>query len=115
MPRAELGDEEVQDAAPAPVPPSRRTLVVREPCPGAVYVGRAGKGEDGRFGNPHADDSREMNVARFKGYFLAKVQFDPEFRRDVLALRGKTLWCPCRGKPCHADVIAGWLDDPRNQ
>lgn len=82
-----------------------------------VYIGRAGHGEDGYFGNPYRrrpNESREDCIARFAVYFLARVKRDAEFRQRVLALRGKTLGCFCAPWPCHGNVIAAWVDDPAN-
>ena len=65
------------------------------------------------FGNPFRPDARngrEAVIAHFKAYFLARVASEPPFRRRVLTLRGKTLGCWCHPLPCHADVIAAWLD-----
>jgi len=75
-----------------------------------VYVGRAGHGHDGYFGNPYGDGSREHNVRRFREYFARRIETDPEYRARVEALRRKRLGCFCAPKACHADVIAAWLD-----
>ena len=74
-----------------------------------VYIGRAGKGEDGYFGNPYRGD-REQAVEQFRAYFLRRVARDPVFRARVLELRGKTLGCFCKPLACHGDVIVEWLD-----
>jgi hypothetical protein len=90
-----------------------------------VYIGRAGHGQDGYFGNPFkmpppfpfkAADVLLM----FQHYFLGRVEMDPEFRRRVLGLKGKTLGCFCAPKGgvtaedrpfcCHGQVIAEWVD-----
>ena len=85
-----------------------------------VYIGRAGRGEDGYFGNPFwlgREEARGATIARFKEYFLERVEKDAVFRARVLALRGKKLGCFCKGRagpginvPCHGDVIAEWVD-----
>ena len=49
-----------------------------------VYIGRAGHGEDGYFGNP--------------------------FRQRIHALKGKRLGCFCKPYPCHGDIIKEYLD-----
>lgn len=80
-----------------------------------VYIGRAGRGEDGNFGNPF--DPREYGrwaLVFFRRYFEKRIRSDPDFRRRVEGLRGKTLGCFCkdaRGKGlCHGDVYVEWLE-----
>jgi hypothetical protein len=78
-----------------------------------VYIGRAGRGEDGYFGNPFrmgSGISREDAVQKFQKYFTERIQKDSEFKRRVLTLTGKRLGCFCKPKPCHGDVIADWLN-----
>lgn len=80
-----------------------------------VYVGRPGHGEPGPFGNPFrigrdGITSREEAIARFREWFLARVESDLTFREAVLNLRGKTLGCFCLPAACHATVIAEWID-----
>lgn len=74
-----------------------------------VYIGRAGHGEDGYFGNPF----RGLDaVPQFKSWFLNRVATDAVYRSRVLALMGKRLGCFCYPKqPCHGDVIARWVDE----
>lgn len=81
-----------------------------------VYIGRAGKGQTGYFGNPFRLDptkprSEQSDVLdQYRAYFLNRVETDPEFRRRVLALEGKTLGCFCKPAGCHGDVIAEWVN-----
>ena len=78
-----------------------------------VYIGRAGRGEDGYFGNPFrmgSGVSREDAVQKFQKYFTERIERDSEFKRRVLALKGKRLGCFCKPKACHGDVIANWLN-----
>lgn len=83
-----------------------------------VYIGRAGHGYDGYFGNPF-ELRRDTPVVRaavlreFREWFLERVESDGRYRARVLALRGKTLACPgnCKPKPCHGDVIVWWLEE----
>lgn len=74
------------------------------------YIGRAGKGQDGYFGNPFNTDDREYNIKMFAAYFKARLKSDPEFKKRVHALKGKTLACFCKPKSCHGDVIAEYLN-----
>ncbi len=78
-----------------------------------IYIGRAGRGEDGYFGNPFRIGhgiSREDAVKRFQRYFADRIEKDSEFKRRILALKGKRLGCFCKPQACHGDVIADWLN-----
>lgn len=87
------------------------------------YIGRAGKGKDGYFGNPFPPEDRNCeksvlaSIEQFRQYFLARVEVDPTFRERAMALKGKALGCFCKcrktpNKPCHGDVIVEWLEGP---
>lgn len=62
------------------------------------------------FGNPHRIGYRGMtreDVVRKCMYEHAqRIVSDKEFRRAVLALRGKRLGCVCKPKSCHGDFLA---------
>ncbi len=86
-----------------------------------VYVGRAGKGHDGFFGNPcvvgrscpvcgRVHRAPEETIPCFEKYANARILKDPQFRERVGALRGKTLGCFCKPKSCHGDVLAKIAD-----
>lgn len=87
-----------------------------------IYIGRAGHGFDGTFGNPHPVDKpcalcggvthrRGNSIALFESYFMNRVATDMDFRQKVLALRGKRLACFCKPKhECHGDILKAWLD-----
>lgn len=85
---------------------------------GPVYVGRFMPRQaniigptDGFFGNPFSvDQYGDLAGPLFVAYFLERLRLDPKFRTRVEELRGKRLACWCHPKPCHADVIAAWLD-----
>ena len=110
----------------------RRTTVVNiKRSKYDVYVGRPGKGYDGKFGNPHTSsracslcsmaEGRDVWHAKaeaielFKKYFYGRVEHDGAFRNEVLALSGKVLGCFCvddnGGGQCHAKIIAEWVDN----
>lgn len=102
--------EEAQELDESPWP---TTVVNLHREPYDVYIGRAGHGHDGYFGNPFRicpAVPRDKVLARFHAYFLERLAEDPEFRRRVLELRGKRLGCFCKPLACHGDVIAAWLD-----
>lgn len=83
-----------------------------------VYIGRAGKGQSGYFGNPIVKgrrchvcgDTHWGNGATldcYRRWLANKMDFDKEFKKRVLALKGKTLVCFCKPEfPCHGDVLA---------
>ena len=78
-----------------------------------VYIGRAGRGQDGYFGNPFimsAGQSREASLEKYRDYFYNRLKTDAEFRKRINGLRGKTLGCFCKPYPCHGDVIAEYLN-----
>jgi len=79
-----------------------------------VNIGRAGRGQDGYFGNPFtlsAGESRWATIERYRKYFYKRLETDPEFKRRVHELKGKRLGCFCKPQPCHGDVIAEYLNN----
>jgi hypothetical protein len=78
-----------------------------------VYIGRAGRGQDGYFGNPfplEAGQARGASLDKYRAYFHERLKTDPEFRRRIHGLKGKTLGCFCKPYPCHGDIIAEYLE-----
>ena len=78
-----------------------------------IYIGRAGHGHDGYFGNPFligVDGGRTSVLRQYCAYFDERIATDAEFRRRVLELRGKVLGCFCKPSDCHGDVIASWVN-----
>lgn len=88
-----------------------------------VYIGRAGHGQDGYFGNPiligkkcpicSEIHQRSATIACFKQYFYNRLEIDIEFKNRILELRGKRLGCFCKPKECHGDVIVDYLNNLR--
>ena len=79
-----------------------------------VYIGRAGKGKDGYFGNPfklNSFDSREATIELYRKYFYERLETDLEFKRRIHELKGKILGCFCKPYACHGDVIAEYLNN----
>ena len=91
-----------------------KTTVVnirRQECD--VYIGRAGHGYDGYWGNPYSamrDGGREKAIALYREYFLNRIKIDPEFARRTKELKEKRLGCFCKPKDCHGDVIVEYLE-----
>lgn len=95
-----------------------------------IYIGRAGKGQDGYFGNPilvgeyckccrQVHNTPGSTVECYRLYFLHRIKTDPEFKTRVLELRGKRLGCFCAPKGgfqatdmirCHGQIIEQWLE-----
>lgn len=78
-----------------------------------VYIGRSGRGMDGYFGNPFKllpGMVRGETLDRFREYFYKRLQTDPEFKKRIDSLQGKTLGCFCKPYPCHGDIIKEYLD-----
>jgi len=79
-----------------------------------VYIGRAGQGMDGYFGNPFPLQDwqhRGDTIEKYTKYFDNRIKTDPEFKKRILELKGKKLGCFCHPLPCHGDVIAAWLNN----
>ena len=105
--------------------PARPVSLKEEP--NAEYIGRAGKGMDGYFGNPyHVGHKCERCGERhmsggstlpcFSRYFWDRIKNDPDYKESVLLLEGRPLGCFCKGKsgvgnPCHGDIISLWLNN----
>lgn len=81
-----------------------------------VYMGRPGRGVPGPFGSPFGrklflrGEVRDEIIRKHADWFHQQVSIDLAFLGRVLALRGKRLGCFCAPKPCHADVIAKFVN-----
>lgn len=78
-----------------------------------VYIGRAGHGKNGYFGNPFLvgrDGDRVEVLEKYKEYFYFKIRTDREFVKRLLKLKGKRLGCFCKPALCHGDIIAKWVN-----
>jgi hypothetical protein len=76
--------------------------------PNYVYIGRAGKGHDGYYGNPFAlkkGEPRGSTIERFREYAIERVRTDWQYASAIKDLRGKTLVCFCKPNACHGDVL----------
>lgn len=90
---------------------SKTTVVnIHRDEPYDVYIGRAGKGFDGYYGNPCLGGTRSAKVRAFENYFKGRLKRDPEYKARILALRGKRLGCFCTPLLCHGHIIAAWVD-----
>lgn len=88
--------------------------------PDYVYIGRAGKGLSGDYGNPHFVDRfcslcqcwhmRGEAIAFFRDETERKFEIDEGFRAKLEKLRGKYLVCFCAPQKCHGDVYVELLE-----
>ena len=104
-----------------------------ETNPQYVYIGRAGKGFDGKWGNRHpvggvcsacsvsgafvVSHERGTAVEAFRNDFNLAVLF-PEGQwgwKSVERLRGKILVCFCKPEACHGDPIAQYLNAKKDE
>jgi hypothetical protein len=101
------------------VQPTRVVNLRHEPFD--IYIGRAGKGQDGYFGNPYRVGARcercglvhasaGATLPCFRAYCEERGDRDPEFVARVRSLRGKRLGCFCKPGPCHGDVYVDLLE-----
>lgn len=95
-------------------PRTTRVVNIKDGFPsGAIYIGRAGKGQDGYFGNPFTlekDGDRNEILHKYREWIKHRIGHDDEFRARVAELKGKTLVCFCIPKKCHGMVLAAWAD-----
>lgn len=77
----------------------------------SVYIGRAGRGFDGKWGNPimiGAVVQREQALDQYRHWLSNRLIMEPDFLEP---LRNKTLLCFCKPLACHGDVIKEFLDE----
>lgn len=85
--------------------------------PNQVYIGRAGHGLAGTFGNPvvvgkicpvceSVHGTAGSTLACYEADLMVRLVQDRGFQAQVAGLKGKTLVCFCAPKPCHGDVLA---------
>jgi hypothetical protein len=89
------------------------TVVNIRSTPYDVYIGRAGKGKSGYFGNPFrlgSESERDAVIAKYRIWFYERIQNDIEFKNKIHQLKGLVLGCFCSPKLCHGHVIAEYLD-----
>lgn len=78
-----------------------------------VYIGRAGCGEDGYWGNPFfigKDGDRQQVLSLYWAYYRNRMMDDPEFLSKLQKLIGKRLGCFCAPLGCHGNAIAEYLN-----
>lgn len=79
-----------------------------------VYIGRAGHGHDGYYGNPYKlerEEDREIVLEKYRKYFFQRLAEDTHFKIKIGNLQNKVLGCFCKPKLCHGDIIKDYLDN----
>jgi hypothetical protein len=74
-----------------------------------IYIGRAGRGQAGPWGNPFVigrDGDRATVIAKYERW----LQTQPQLLARLPELQGKRLGCFCHPAPCHGDVLARLAD-----
>jgi len=93
--------------------------------PDYVYIGRAGKGLSGYFGNPHkvgrclvcnVEHTQGEAAEAFSETLKRQVMESVQFHQAVLQLRGKNLVCFCKSRErpdtkCHGDIYVAFLEN----
>lgn len=64
------------------------------------------------FGNPFPEWKwgREGCIKKFETYFWSRIERDPEWKAEVLKLKGKVLGCWCKPLACHGDIYVSFLE-----
>lgn len=84
-----------------------------------VYIGRAGKGLSGEYGNEHpvgwcsfcsVQHARGEAVQAHRVDVRRRLLVDPAYRSQLELLRGKTLVCFCKPRSCHGDTYVEFLE-----
>lgn len=106
--------------------------IYRKPPAKAIYVGRAGKGNEGKWGNPYSSNAvcKRCGAYHAKGgetlecyekYLREQLHRDREFEIDFDLLHGKDLVCFCAPSEagltlndvhiCHGQVMIKVLEE----
>lgn len=85
---------------------TRAVNMHREPCDVRVDRGHS------RWGNPFRigqDGTRGEVIAMYEDWLLSELE-KPGAIQEFLKLRGKSLGCHCKPKPCHVDIIVKHIE-----
>ena len=78
-----------------------------------VYIGRAGHGQSGEFGNPFkvgVHGARGECVVLFRQWFYSEQGRAMRARVREVIKPGMRLGCFCKPMACHGDVIAEYVN-----
>lgn len=72
-----------------------------------IYIGRGSI-----WGNPYTieEHGRDKAIALYQVYIIDQLDNEPELVKQLLLLKGKTLGCFCKPKPCHGDILVKLID-----
>lgn len=76
--------------------------------PEYLYIGRAGKGLGGKWGNPFKLESESDRATVLRKYiqWLQKQITYYSWPEEISELRDKILVCFCAPRLCHGDILA---------
>lgn len=83
---------------------------------GDVYIGRPGRGQDGYFGNPivvgrvclvcqQTHTTGGDTLPCYRRWLWQKLKTDSVYKSRVKGLIDSRLFCFCKPKPCHGDIL----------
>ena len=85
------------------------TRVVHRNSPHDIYIGRPSK-----WGNPFregVDGTRAEVIEKYEAW----IRTQPELLSQLHELKGKTLACWCKPKPCHGDILVKLLREQESE
>jgi len=78
-----------------------------------IYIGRAGRGKSGEFGNPFVvgrDGEHGECVRLFAAWFHSDEGASMRALVDARIKKGDRLGCFCKPSACHGDIIAAYVN-----
>jgi len=79
-----------------------------------IYIGRAGHGQLGTFGNPFkvgVHGKQGECVELFRKWFHSPAGQEMRSKVDAIITKNDTLGCFCKPNACHGDVIAEYVNN----
>ena len=73
-----------------------------------VYIGRGSI-----WGNPFTvqEHGRDICIQMYEQYIRERLSNEPALVQELLTLKGKTLGCFCKPKPCHGDILVKLIQE----
>ena len=92
--------------------------------PNNVYIGRKRivfidgqrfPPNDSTFANPFKIgkncNTLEESIEKYKKHLMTLIETNPNVKKELSSLKGKTLGCWCKPKPCHGDILLKLIDE----